>query len=168
MLLSSARKAQIQCFWQPLNSRQLCQGEGNGISPIEHGCDNPVSQPSSSCCVQQSLSKTSYCLSGILNLPLSLSGYVLRTAAEILRVWCEDLVKSMQELCSLGMPLCINLTSAVSLQHAPSLLWAFQSEVDGLHPAWKILLMLSSKSQHCSPSPWHLFLSENLSKRAGW
>ena len=159
MLLSSARKAQIQCFWQPLNSRQLCQGEGNGISPIEHGCDNPVSQPSSSCCVQQSLSKTSYCLSGILNLPLSLSGYVLSTAAEILRVWCEDLVKSMQELCSPQRSLC-------SMHHP--LLWAFQSEVDGLHPAWKILLMLSSKSQHCSPSSWHLFLSENLSKRAGW
>lgn len=46
---------------------------------------------------------------------------LLSTAAEILRVWCEDLVKSMQELCSLGMPLCINLTSAVSLQHAPSI-----------------------------------------------
>lgn len=82
MLLSSAKKTQIQCFWQLWFPRRLWlagwQGIGTGFSPARAwGClVSPafIPLPSTSSCVQQSLSKINFSPSPCVSPPVCPTG----------------------------------------------------------------------------------------------
>lgn len=59
----------------------------------------------------------------------------------------------------------IDLTALDPVHHiTPTASTISVLEVSGLYPACAVVLGLPSENQHCSPSPWHLFLSENGAK----